>query len=101
YKDFDRTYEHQWAIYHATMRKHTEVTGKPDSLTDELQALLHDADVVIKDTAHPEVFKYDVYPVDAPNEHRLIYKFQFYEAVVVYALGLKMHELRIAENART
>ena len=98
YKDFGSTYQHQWVIYHATMRKHTEVLGKHDSLTEELQAMLRNADVVTKDTAHPEVFKYACYPADAPDEHRLIYKFQFYEVIVVYALGLTLDELRAAET---
>jgi hypothetical protein len=97
YSDFGRSYEHQWGVYNASFQSRTGFESGIDSLHQELQAMLHDADVIHKDTNFPEVFKYAFYPAAEPDEHRLIYKFQFYGNFIVYALGLIEAELRAAE----
>lgn len=98
YSDFGRTYDHQWGIYHASFRSRAEIESGLDSLHQELQAILHGADVNNKDTNFPEVFKYAFYPAEEPDEHRLIYKFQFYGDFIVYAFGLTKDELCVAES---
>ncbi len=61
----------------------------PDHVNPPLRAAFKRLAVTDKDTNQPEVFKYAIY--EDQQEHT-IYKMEFYEGVLVYAVGFPDNE---------
>jgi hypothetical protein len=85
YTDFGTRYPYFWGIYSSTMIAAAEDKhGLHKLYNAQIDGRFIRLAATDRDTNYPEVFKYAVFRVD---ENKLIYKFEFYEGVLVYAIG--------------
>jgi len=85
YRDFGQRNEGDFDIFSTTLNSHTNLYyGVPDRF-ENLRGILVNSPFKSMPVAQPRVFKYGL---SYPGEGQVHYKFEFYEAFVVYALSL-------------
>jgi hypothetical protein len=90
FRDFNTPYPYWWWIYGASFVSEGQgFYGLPDNVNPPLREAFRRLAVTDKDTNQPEVFKYAIYQDD---KEQTIYKMEFYEGVLVYAVGFPDNE---------
>jgi hypothetical protein len=85
FRDTGLKHEGDWRIFTPSfLFAESLKDGRPDPWTS-LRRVLQSAELTPKAVPHPEVFKYGVLQM---SEGRVLYKFEFYEAVTVHAWSL-------------
>lgn len=85
FKDSSQHWKRDWLVYSSTLIPlRPMLEGRSDTLNPSLRETLNSLDFSAHPSPQPQVFRYETF---IEGDEDLIYKFVFYEGVVVYAVA--------------